>query len=332
MAGMSSEQTERLRRLVAALWRRLTFWRIAAIAAVALALGSAALQTETMRALVEPQQIARITIEGLITESRDQLRMLDKIAADDKVKALLVFVNSPGGTTTGGEALFEALRKVATKKPVVAQFGTVAASAGYIVGMGADHIVSHGNTITGSIGVIAQWPEVSGLLDKLGVKVNEIKSGTLKAVPSMYASLDEGGRQVTQGMVNEGFKWFLSLVETRRGIKTADVAGLEQGRIFSGREALAQKLIDEIGGEDQAVAWLSREKAVAKDLKVVNWKPAVPTGWGIAGLGGSIGGTLGGGLSGHSQADLAAEVARALAGATHLDAMQLDGMVSIWHP
>ena len=228
-----SEQVHGMRGAARFVWSRLTFWRVAGIAFLALALSSAALRTESMRSLIEPEQIARITIEGMIVESRDQLRMLDKIAKDDKVKALLVFVNSPGGTTAGGEVLFDALRKVAAKKPVVAQFGTVAASAGYIVGMGADHIVSHGNTITGSIGVIAQWPEVSALLDKLGVKMNEIKSGTLKATPSMFAPLDDGGRQVTQGMVNEGFKWFLSLVETRRGIKTAEIDGLEQGRIFS---------------------------------------------------------------------------------------------------
>ena len=222
--------------------RSLSFWRAAGIGAIALALGAFALGSEKLTSLAQPHQIARITIDGTIVESRDQLRMLDKIAESERVAALLVYVNSPGGTTTGGEAIHEALRKIARKKPVVAQFGTVAASAGYIVGMGADYIVARGNTITGSIGVIAQWPEVAVLLDKLGVKMNEIKSGNLKAVPSPFLPLDEGGRQVTQNMVNEGFKWFLNLVETRRGVKTAEIAGLEQGRIFSGREALGDLL------------------------------------------------------------------------------------------
>ena len=318
-----SEETEivldrrRLRRAV-------TFWRALGIGAAVLAIAAFALPGDQLSSLLEQPQIARIAIEGTILESRDQLKMLDKIANDTKVAALLVYVNSPGGTTTGGEAIYESLRKVAAKKPVVAQFGTVAASAGYIVGMGTDHIVSRGNTITGSIGVIAQWPEVSALLDKVGVKVNEIKSGNLKASPGMFAPLDEGGRKVTQGMVDEGFKWFLALVETRRGVKTADIAGLEQGRIFSGREALALKLVDEIGGEDEAVAWLNDKRGVAKDLKVVNWKPKVESGWGLPRAQGSLGSDFAGAA--------ATELVRTLAAASHLDTVTLDGLVSVWHP
>ena len=304
--------------------RKVMFWRAAGIGALALAIGAIALPGETLTTLLEQPQIARVAIEGTILESRDQLRMFDKIAGDSKVAALLVFVNSPGGTTTGGEAIYEALRKVATKKPVVAQFGTVAASAGYIVGMGTDHIVARGNTITGSIGVIAQWPEVASLLDKLGVKVNEIKSGSLKATPSMFLPLDEGGRKVTQGMVDEGFRWFLSLVESRRGVKTADIAGLEQGRIYSGREALALKLVDEIGGEDEAVAWLTEKRGIAKDLKVVNWKPSAVDSWGLPKAQAS--------LEGGIAAATAQEVVRAIGAAAHLDTLTLDGLVSVWHP
>ena len=304
--------------------RSVTFWRAAGVGALALAIGAIALPGETLTTLLEQPQIARVAIEGTILENRDQLKMLDKIAGDSKVAALLVYVNSPGGTTTGGEAIYEALRKVAVKKPVVAQFGTVAASAGYIVGMGTDHIVSRGNTITGSIGVIAQWPEVASMLDKLGVKVNEIKSGSLKATPSMFLPLDEGGRKVTQGMVDEGFRWFLSLVETRRGLKTADIAGLEQGRIFSGREALTLKLVDEIGGEDEAVAWLTEKRGIAKDLKVVNWKPSAVDGWGFPKAQAS--------LEGGIAAAAAKELVRTATSAAHLDTLTLDGLVSVWHP
>ena len=114
------------------------------------ALGAAAI---SCRDRFGDKQIARVAIEGTITEDRDQLKLLKRIADDNNVAGVLVFVNSPGGTTTGGEALFEALRELAKKKPVVAQFGTVAASAGYIVGLGTDHIVARGNTITGSVGV-----------------------------------------------------------------------------------------------------------------------------------------------------------------------------------
>lgn len=303
--------------------RSVTFWRVLGIGGLALAFGALALGSDKLSSLGGPQQIARVAIEGTILESRDQLRMFEKIADSDKVAALLVFVNSPGGTTSGGEAIHEALRRVAKKKPVVAQFGTVAASAGYIVGMGADHIVARGNTITGSIGVIAQWPEVVSLLEKLGVKVNEVKSGNLKATPSPFLPLDEGGRTVTQNMVNEGFKWFLGLVEARRGVKTADIAGLEQGRIFSGREALAVKLVDEIGGETEAVAWLESARGVPKKLKVVDWKPHREDGWGVPGASAA--------LTGRTLGESAADLVRAFGRDTRLDMLTLDGLVSVWH-
>ncbi len=155
----------------------------------------------------------------------------------------------------------------------MAQFGTVAASAGYIVGLGTDHIVARGNTITGSVGVLAQWPEVSELLTKLGVKFNEVKSGELKAAPNPFEPATEGARKVMQETIDDGFRWFISLVEDRRGITASSVDGLISGRIYSGRQALDNKLVDEIGGEAEAVRWLEEKRGVTKDLKVVNWKP-----------------------------------------------------------
>ena len=139
----------------------------------------------------------------MITEDRDQLKLLKKLGENKQVAGVILFINSPGGTTTGGEALFEAIRELAKAKPVVAQFGTVATSAAYIAGLATDHIVARGNTITGSVGVIFQWAEVSQLLDKLGVKMNEIKSGPLKANPSPFQPLDEAGKAVAEQMVAE---------------------------------------------------------------------------------------------------------------------------------
>ena len=144
----------------------------------------------------QPQQIARVAIEGAITEDREQLELLKRVAAADHVRGLVVYINSPGGTTTGGESLYEALRKIAEKKPVVAQFGTLATSAGYIAGLGTDYIVARGNTVTGSVGVLVQWPEVDQLLEKLGVKMNIVKSGPLKATPNPFEPIDE---EVPQG-------------------------------------------------------------------------------------------------------------------------------------
>src|SRR5690606_32505365 len=127
------------------------------------------------------------------------------------------------------------------------------ASAAYIAGLGTDYIVARGNSITGSVGVIMQWPEVSGLLDKLGIRVNEVKSGPLKANPSPFQPLDESGRAIAEEMIAESHRWFLDLVSTRRQVTTSTIPGLEQGRVFSGREALEYKLIDQIGGEPEAI-------------------------------------------------------------------------------
>ncbi len=304
--------------------RSVSFWRSLGVIAVLLAVGAFALGGNSLSSLTTPPQIARISIEGTITENRDQLRMLDKIEKNERVAALLVFVNSPGGTTTGGEAIYEALRRISKKKPVVAQFGTVAASAGYIVGLGADHIVARGNTITGSMGVIAQWPEFTQLLDKVGVKFNEVKSGDLKAAPSMFEPVQEGPRKVMQAMIDDGFVWFRSLVETRRGIKTGDVDGLDKGRIFSGREAVAQKLVDEIGGEAEAVKWLEAKRGVAKDLKVVDWKPSRDDDWGGSRAMSSFGGQVMG--------EGAAQMVKALGRDTRFETLALDGLMSIWQP
>jgi protease-4 len=301
--------------------RRLGLWRGLAIAGIVVALIAIASGDK----LAQPfggKQIARVSIEGTITESRDQLEMLQKAADADNVKAVLVYVNSPGGTTTGGEALFDALRRLAAKKPVVAQFGTVAASAGYIVGLGADYIVSRANTITGSVGVLIQWPEVSGMLDKIGVKMNEIKSGDLKAVPSPFEPLNEEGQKITKSMIDEGFQWFLSLVEQRRHIKAGEIPGLTQGRVFTGREALQLKLVDAIGGEHEAVEWLKSTRKVDKDAKVVDWKPDTSGSWGLF----SSARTLIGALFGSSY------LGQVLARDPSLPTLGLDGLVSVWHP
>lgn len=253
--------------------RTISFWRGVGILGLVAALATGIALVSPGGALGDRDQIARITVSGIITDSRAQNRLLKSLAEARHVKGVIVDINSPGGTTTGGEALYEGLRKIAETKPVVAQFGTVAASAAYITGLATDHIVARGNTITGSVGVIVQWPEVSGLLDKVGVKMNEIKSGPLKATPSPYAPIDERSRRITEEMIAESQAWFVGLVEKRRGIVPASVPGLVEGRVFSGRDALRLKLVDEIGAEPEAVRWLEEKRGVKKGLKIVDWKP-----------------------------------------------------------
>lgn len=300
--------------------RQLSFWRVLAVVALAFAVGAFFLSGD--RGLIDRRQIARVSIEGMITENRDFLNLLDRIGKDKRVAGVIVYVNSPGGTTTGGESIYEALRRLAEKKPVVAQFGTVAASAAYIAGLGTDYIVARGNSITGSVGVIMQWPEVSGLLDKLGIRVNEVKSGPLKANPSPFQPLDESGRAIAEEMIAESHRWFLDLVSTRRQVTTSTIPGLEQGRVFSGREALEYKLIDQIGGEPEAIRWLESQ-GVEKDLKVVNWKESSgvewPLGGAVAGVVRYLTGAIGGDLAG-------------LVSAERLGILGLDGLVSVWQP
>ncbi len=304
--------------------RKVTLWRALAVVAAVLAVGFLVTRQEAGTGWLAPDQIARISITGTITEDRDQLKMLDRIAEADNVQALIVYVNSPGGTTTGGEALYEGIRRIGQKKPVVAQFGTVAASAGYIVGLATDHIVSRGNTITGSVGVIVQWPEVTELLDHIGVKMNTVKSGTLKAEPNPLTKADPEALAVTAEMVEDGFGWFSSLVSERRGIDVTAIPGLKEGRVFSGRQAQNLKLVDKIGGEREVVEWLTQERGVNRDLKIVDWKPGQDSPWGVSAMTAELARSIAvGGATGLGQA---------LQSKNGLSLLSLDGLVSVWHP
>lgn len=310
-----------------ALRRRVGYWRSAFILLSVFGIGILAYAMSGSE-FARPRHIARVSIEGLITDDRRQLQMLDRLAKSKNVAGVLLSINSGGGTTTGGEALFDAIRSVAKAKPVVAQFGTVAASAAYICGLSADHIVARGNSITGSVGVIFQWPEFSGLLDKVGVKVNEIKSGPLKAEPGLFAPISNGGRQVAEQMVAESQQWFLGLVKSRRGVDTAVIPGLEQGRVFSGREALTYKLVDEIGGEAEAIRWLESQPGFPPKLRVIDWVPRKESSFGLSfSMVRSIAEALGGPWQGLSNdASFWAEID------TIRSRLSLDGLVSVWQP
>jgi len=303
--------------------RRLSVWRALAVIAGLLAFGLAVFASAEGVGLAGGKQIARVSVEGFISENRDQLKLLKQLAENKQVAAVILFINSPGGTTTGGEALFTAIRELAQSKPVVGQMGTVAASAAYIAGLGTDYIVARGNTVTGSVGVIFQWPDVSQLMDKLGVKINEIKSGPLKANPSPFQPVDEAGKAAAEQMVAESQRWFVGLVASRRGIDTASVTGLEQGRVYSGREAVANKLIDQIGGEPEAVKYLEEKRGIPKGLKVVDFKPKYESGWGIGSLSISA-------LSRIIGERAAEAIGRLFGGEQALGRLRLDGLVSVW--
>ena len=219
--------------------------------------------------------VARIHIDGLITGDEATLKLLDDLAKSTRVKGVIIRIDSPGGTTAGSEAIYEKIRKIARNKPVVAVMDTVAASGGYITAIAADYIVARGNTITGSIGVIFSFPEVSKLLETLGIRMEEIKSGELKAEPTPYKPMSDRVRQVSNEMVQESFAWFTGLVVERRKLSAERVKVLADGRVYTGRQAVTEKLIDALGGEEVALEWLQTQRKLPKDIETVDWRSAL---------------------------------------------------------
>ena len=302
--------------------RRLTLWRLLAIvlAVFFIALLATGNQRFAGSGSFLPH-IARVSVSGIITDDQKMLELLDKVGKSSQVRAVILDINSPGGTTTGGEAMYDAIRQLAEKKPVVAVCGTLATSAAYIVALATDRIFVYGNTITGSVGVIFQWADVSELMKTLGVKVEEIRSGPLKAVPNPFQPADEKARAVGEEMVQEAKVWFVDLVAKRRKIEPATVPGLTDGRVYSGRQALELKLVDEIGDEKDAKRWLQKERSVTPGLSVVEWRPKTESGGALSWLFGSIASGLG--ISAANFVSLFGQVSEGL---------RLDGLVSLWHP
>lgn len=292
--------------------RRLTRWRVIAVLAILAALAAMLWQAGDFSK--QQDHIARVRIEGLITGDQPTLDLLDSLAKSDRVKAVVVHIDSPGGTTVGSEAIYEKIRAIAAKKPVASVMDSVAASGGYITALATDHIVARGNTVTGSIGVIFSFPEFSELLGKLGIRMEEIKSAELKAEPTPYKPMSERVRQVTNEMVQESFQWFMGLVAERRKLPMEQVRILADGRVYSGRQAVANKLIDQLGSEEQALDWLKSQGKLAQSMKVVEWRRKPET------LAGDYGFSAILRFAGLQALGQRAEVA------------SLDGLLVLWHP
>lgn len=301
--------------------RKLTFWR--AFAVLVVALGVVALAAWFRDdGLVSATHIAKVKIEGAITEDDDLLEELEKIRKSPRVAGLIVQINSPGGTTTGGESIYEAVRKIAVEKPVVAEVGTLAASAGYMIASATDHIVARQSSIVGSIGVLIQYPDMTGLMEKLGIRLEEVKSSPLKASPSPFKPTTEEERAMVRRLILDSYDWFVDIVAERRAMPREQALALADGSIFTGRQGLQNRLVDTLGGEDEAVAWLESE-GVAPDLKVIEWKPSNRSGgliWSQA-LGRAVARVLG-------LPEQSGDVINELG----MERLFLDGLVSVWHP
>jgi len=248
--------------------RRLVFWRVLAVAAVAvLAL-----------TLLRPggavgRHVARVNVTGIITDDRKQLEAIGALGRDGSVAAVLVSIDSPGGSVSGGEALYDTLGRVAQKKPVVAVMRGTAASAGYMAALPAARIFAREGTLTGSIGVFLEAPEISGLLAKLGIDTAVVKSGPLKDQPSLTQPLTPEGKAALQALVNDLFDQFVGRVATARHLDPARVRELADGRAYTGRQALALGLVDQYGGEPEARDWLAAERRVPVSLPIRDLRP-----------------------------------------------------------
>ena len=251
--------------------RRLILWRMIGVTAVLLLMLSLLIPAIPDTKLTSEDHIARFAIEGIIADTAVQAERLDDIAQADEARALILHVNSPGGTIVGSEALFNAVRRVAVKKPVAVIMNDVAASGGYIVAVAGDHIFARENTITGSIGVIFQWFNVKELAENIGIQPHTITSGPLKGQPNPFETPSEEALEVTRESIEDAFEWFVDLVAERRGLERARVLGLADGRIYTGGKAVEVDLIDGIGEEHDALAWLEDTHNIESDLGILDW-------------------------------------------------------------
>ncbi len=311
MAGFVEDMIDRR-----ALRRKVSFWRIIALAIAAFAIIGLASVGMREFGTGAGEHIARIPIDGTILNDRELVQRIVDASEDDNVKALIIAIDSPGGTTVGGEVLHEAVIKAKANKPVVAEVATMAASAGYMIAAATDHIVARESSIVGSIGVLVQMPNVSGLMQKIGVSVDEVKSSPLKAEPSMLNPTTPEELAMLDRLIRDSYNWFVDLVVKDRKMTRAEVLALADGSIFTGRQAKANKLVDTLGGETEVRAYL-KTRDISADLDIVDYEAPAEEPFGIFG---NVARSLG----------IAPATLDQFMRATGGDALFLDGLVSVW--
>lgn len=285
--------------------RRLAWWQLAAIGAVVFAV---LLGFGRFGMLFERAHIARIDVGGIIIEDDERDQALADLADDSATKAVLVRIDSPGGTVVGGETLYRRLRQISEHKPVVAVMGELATSAAYMTAIGSDWIVAREGTLTGSIGVIVQSADVTGLLDKLGIKPEMVKSSPLKAQPNPLEPFTPEARVATERVVLDVYNMFVGMVQERRKLTPQQLAAVTDGGIFTGRQAQANGLVDALGGEDEARGWLESQRGIATSLPVrdINLRDTE-----------------------QQLIDVFGATAKK---ALFSERLSLDGLISVWHP
>ncbi len=308
--------------------RKLTFWRVAAVLIlIAAVVGGGLVLTGNRNAITATGggSIARVTVEGLIRNSRQRTEALKQLG-ESNAKAVIIHINSPGGTVAGSEELHDSLMRLKAKKPLVVVVDGLAASGGYIAALASDRILAQQSSIVGSIGVIFQYPNFTDLLKTIGVQVESIKSSPLKASPNGLEPTSPEARAAIESLVKDSYDWFRSLVRDRRGLDQAALEKVADGRVYTGRQALELKLIDALGDELAAVDWLAKEKGVDPKTPVRDYRlnprfsdlPFLHTGaiWLLDAVG----------LTG------LAERFKDWGAVQAVERLNLDGLLALWHP
>lgn len=214
------------------------------------------------------QKVAVIDIAGIVSKSDATIKLIHTYRDDPSVKAIVLRIDSPGGSVAPVQEIFAELEKI--EKPIVASMGGSAASGGYYIACAADTIVANPGTLTGSIGVIMQFTRMKGLYDKVGLEHQVVKSGQFKDIGSPFRELTEQERAVLQATVDDVYNQFVDAIFAARGslLTRAEVVELADGRIFSGKQALESKLIDQLGNLPDAIK-------IAGELAGIEGKPRV---------------------------------------------------------
>lgn len=307
--------------------RKLTFWRVvAALCVIAAVVAVAALTSPATRsAITGSNAIARVKIDGLIRSDQNRVEALERLEKSSAA-AVIVHINSPGGTTAGSEQLYDSLTRLKAKKPMVVVVEGLAASGGYIAALASDQIIAQQTSLVGSIGVLFQIPNVSDLLKTVGVKVEEVKSSPLKAAPNGYEPTSPEARAALDALVKDSYAWFRGLVKDRRGMDDATLETVADGRVFTGRQAVGLKLIDQLGDEKTAVAWLVAQKKVGSDTPVRDYKLAPRFGDMTF-----LRATAAVALDAMGLGTLSRQIAQSGV-AQAVDRFGLDGMLALWRP
>ena len=286
---------------------QITKWRVLAIIfgvlAIIVCIGKFSLYSP-----IEQDFVARISIDGIINDDQKFYKLIKDVEDNDKAKAVILWLDTPGGSAVGGEETYLKLRQLATKKPIVAVMRSLAASAGYMSAMGADYVIAREGTITGSIGVLIETGEITELAKKVGIEPIIIKSAPLKGSPSPFEKSTPEAEKTLHDVIMDFYDRFVNIVAERRHLPRDKVVQLADGRVYSGKRALEDKLIDAIGGEDEAMDWLVENKHIHKGLDIKDVKE-------------------------EQDDSLFGQFTQEMAGKFfQRSSIGLDGLVSVWHP